>query len=192
MAARLRTHATYADLVRVPEHLVAEIIEGELFTSPRPSGPHTAFSSALGADIGPPYHRGRGGPGDWWILDQPELHLHNDVLVPDLAGWRRERMPELPHNQVFAIPPDWVCEVLSPSTARLDRKKKMPIYAREAVEHLWLVEPLHKTVEIYRLIAEQWVNVANYAGNDKFRAEPFELVEIDLPSIWGVTPDEEY
>jgi hypothetical protein len=129
MKALLRQRATYDDLVKVPENMIAELIDGDLYTSPRPAGPHARFSSALGMDIGTPYDRGRGGPGGWWIIFEPELHLGEQVVVPDLAGWRRERMPRIPKDQRFIVTPDWLCEVISPSTARIDRGKKMDIYA---------------------------------------------------------------
>src|SRR3989442_11524607 len=128
-----RRRATYADLLEVPEHLVAEIIDGELITSPRPALPHALAASAMAADIGGPFGRPPGGrdvPGGWWILVEPELHLGGDVLVPDLAGWRRERVPTVPNAPAFELAPDWVCEVISPSTPRLDRARKRSVYAR--------------------------------------------------------------
>jgi Uma2 family endonuclease len=188
--ARVRESVTYEDLMRVPENMVAEIIEGELYASPRPGGPHARFASAIGMDVGSAYDRGRGGPGGWWILFEPELHLRPDILVPDLAGWHRERMPELPRDQVFLVPPDWVCEVLSPLTWRIDRAKKMPIYARHGVTYAWLVEPVAQTVEVLKLADGKWRQEAIFSGSDMMRAEPFEAVEIDLASIWGPPPQD--
>ena len=186
MAARLRPHATYADLLRAPDDRIAEIVDGELYTSPRPGGAHSRFTTVLTMDLGPAYDRRVNGPGGWVFYFEPELHLGtDDVLVPDLAGWRRERLPQVPKSHIFPVAPDWICEVLSPSTRRLDLTKKLPVYAREGVSHAWLIDPLERTVEIRRLQNQQWLVIATYAGNDKFRAEPFELVEIDLPSIWG-------
>ena len=190
MTARIRESATYEDLVRVPETLVAEIIGGELYTSPRPAGPHARFASAVGMDVGTAYDRGRGGPGGWWIIDEPELHLRPEIVVPDLAGWRRERMPELPSNQVFLVPPDWICEVLSPSTVRIDRTRKMPIYARHEVSFAWLVDPVAQTVEVLKLVDEKWRVEATFSGSEMMRAEPFDAIEIDLASIWGPPPDD--
>jgi len=187
----MRTSATYADLVKVPDHLVAELIEGELHTSPRPSGPHTRFASALGMDLGAAYDRGHGGPGGWWILDEPELHLDDNVLVPDLAGWRRERMPRVPQSHIFDVAPDWICEVLSGSTARIDRAKKMPIYACSHVEYAWLAHPIERYVEIKKFVDGRWTDLAVFQGNQILRAGPFELVEIDLASIWGPTDDDD-
>lgn len=191
MAARMKTSATYDDLVRLPENVVGELIDGELYAWPRPSAAHARGASALSMDIGGPYDRGRGGPGGWWILYEPELHLEGDVAVPDIAGWRRERMPELPKGHIFDIAPDWVCEILSPSTRRHDRRKKMPLYARHGVTYLWLFDPDARTLEVMQLVDGRWTVLAVYGGNDVVRAEPFPLVEIDLASIWGVTPDEE-
>src|SRR5437762_2790090 len=147
MGEAAKRRATYEDLLRVPRHLIAEIIDGALVTQPRPASRHALAASVLGVELGAPFHRGRGGPGGWILLDEPELHLHVDVLVPDLAGWRRERMPAVPDAPAFELAPDWVCEVLSPSTAAIDRAEKMPIYGRERVGHLWLIDPAARTLE---------------------------------------------
>src|SRR5262245_33234831 len=147
----LKKGATYADLYDVPDNFVAEMFDGDLYASPRPAAPHAHAASVLGSEITGPFHRGRNGPGGWVILHEPELHFGNDVLVPDLAGWRRERMPEVPDVPYFTLAPDWVCEVLSPSTETLDRRKKLRIYARENVAHVWLVDPLRQTLEVLSL-----------------------------------------
>jgi Uma2 family endonuclease len=189
MTALLHQRATYDDLLKVPENLVAELIDGDLYTSPRPAGPHARFASALGMDIGTPYDRGRGGPGGWWIVDEPELHLDEQVLVPDLAGWQRERMPRIPKDHRFIVPPDWVCEVISPSSMRIDRGKKMRIYAEYGVPWMWLVDPLIRLFEVFALEGERWSLVHTYSGNDVVRADPFPEAEIDLASIWGADED---
>jgi len=176
--------ATYDDLLALPEHVVGEIIDGELIVSPRPAPRHAVATSALGGELGPPYHGGRGGPGGWWILDEPELHLGNEILVPDLAGWRRERLPVMPETAYFTLAPDWICEVLSPGTARLDRQRKLAVYAREAVTHAWLLDPIERTLEVLRLDGQQWVIVAVYAGDDEVRAEPFEATSLALARLW--------
>jgi Uma2 family endonuclease len=190
MKARIRGRATYADLEKVPENMVAELIDGDLYTWPRPAGPHADMSSVLGMIIGPPYRLGRGGPGGWWIVDEPELHLDIDVqvLVPDLAGWRRERMPQIPKDHRFIVTPDWVCEVISPSSLRTDRGKKMRIYAEHGVPWMWLVDPIGRMLEVLTLDGDNWKYVATFTGEDVVRAEPFPEAEIDLGSIWG--PDE--
>ena len=188
MAARLREHATYEDLLKVPENMVAELIEGELFASPRPAGPHSRASSRLGFILGPPYDLGRGGPGGWWLIDEPEVHFTRNVLVPDLAGWRRERMPDLPQSHVYSIVPDWICEVVSPSSGRLDRIKKMPVYAREGVAHAWIVDPLQQMLEVFANAGETWKVIATHSENEVVRIAPFEEIEVDLTLLWGAPP----
>ena len=179
--------ATYADLLEVPDHLVAEIVDGELFTSPRPASPHALAASALGSILFDRFHGPPGnpnGPGGWCILYEPELHLETDILVPDLAGWRRARMPTVPNVAAFTLPPDWVCEVVSPSTGRLDRVRKMPVYAREGVGHLWLVDPPARTVEVYRLDAGRWIVASTHAGPEPICAEPFTELALDTRRWW--------
>src|SRR5512147_766081 len=135
-----RRRAGYADVLAAPPNRVAEVVDGELRLSPRPGGAHTAAASALGDELGPPFKRGRGGPGGWLIVDEPELHLGSDILVPDLAGWRRERMARLPAEPFVTLAPDWVAEVTSPSTSKYDRTDKLRIYARAQVEWIWIVD----------------------------------------------------
>jgi Uma2 family endonuclease len=137
--------------------------------------------------LGSPFQTGRGGPGGWWIIYEPELHLgpEPDILVPDLAGWRVQRLPELPLDAYFSLAPDWVCEVLSDSTRSVDRVKKMPIYAREGVPHVWLVDPIAQTVEVFRLDGATYRLVATHAGDELPRLEPFEAIELELAAVWG-------
>jgi len=176
--------ATYEDLLAAPKHLVAEIIDGHLVTQPRPASLHARASTRLGMKLGGPFDLGEGGPGGWILLDEPEVHLHGDVLVPDLAGWRRERMPVLPDAPAFELPPDWVCEVLSPSTAAVDRAEKMPIYARERVGHVWLVDPIARTLEACRLENGRWMLLGTWRDDARLRAEPFAAFELELASLW--------
>lgn len=188
-----RKEATYEDLLEVPDHKVAEILDGELVVSPRPAARHALSSSAVGSSLMPPFHFGGDhGPGGWWILDEPELHLGRDVLVPDLAAWRRERMPVIPDVAAFTLAPDWACEVLSPATVRHDRLRKMRIYAREGVAHLWLLDPQARTLEVYALEGERWVVLGTHGGDEKVRAAPFEAVALDLTLLWmpGEEPDD--
>lgn len=178
----------YAQLENLPEHEVGEIIDGELIVSPRPASRHSRAETAIGGDLfgrfdGPP--DGPERPGGWWILNEPELHLGDDVLVPDVAGWKRERMPVFPHVAAFTQPPDWVCEILSPSTALLDRSRKLVIYAREGVGHLWFVDPLLRTLEIYRLRDGHWVVDATHGGDAAVRAAPFDAVELAMARWWA-------
>jgi Uma2 family endonuclease len=177
--------ATYDDLMQVPDIMVAEIVDGELHASPRPAPRHANVASSLGVLIGGPYHHSRGGPGGWWILDEPELHFGRNVLVPDLAGWRRTRLPELPVAAYFSVVPDWVCEVLSPSTASLDRVKKLAIYAREQVGHAWLIDPAAHTLEVLELDRGRWTLLATYAGADVVRVPPFTEIDLELASLWA-------
>jgi len=177
--------ATYDDLVKLPDNLVAEIVDGELHASPRPAMPHARAGSSLGGLLVGPYDHGRGGPGGWWVVDEPELHLGGDILVPDLAGWRRARMPRYPKSAACSVAPDWVCEVLSPSTAKLDRVQKLAIYAREGVAHAWLIDPLVRTLEVLRLEGGGWTILATHAGDERARAEPFTDIEMDLSSLWA-------
>jgi Uma2 family endonuclease len=180
--------ATYEDLCRVPDHLIAEILDGELFTTPRPAVPHAHAASVLGGEIMGPFHRGRGGPGGWWILFEPELHLRNDVIVPDFAGWTRARMPVLPATPALELAPDWVCEILSPSTEAIDRVRTLSIYARESVPHGWLLNPTSRTLEVLRRDAGRWVVVMTAAGDDVVRAEPFDAIELELSALWLASP----
>ncbi len=176
--------ATYEDLLRVPDHLVAELIDGELYTSPRPAFRHARAIAALDRRIGRAFDDGDGGPSGWWIVLEPELHLSGHVMVPDLAGWRRERMPEFPDVAASDVVPDWVCEVVSPSTGRLDRVKKLPEYAQEGVQYAWLVDPILRTLEVYRLGDERWSLISSFGGDGVVRAEPFDAVELTLGELW--------
>ena len=182
-SARTR-RAAYQDVLDAPAHRVAEIVDGTLYTWPRPAPPHAVASSRLGFDLVGPFDRGRGGPGGWWIIDEPELHLAEDILVPDLAGWRRERMAELPDAAYFTLAPDWVCEVLSASTRRFDLHGKRPIYAREGVGHLWLVDPADRTLEAFELREGQWVLIASAQDDDPVSIRPFDAVTFSLGDLW--------
>lgn len=187
MPASPRRRVTYADIESAPDGFVAEIVEGELHTTPRPVVRHSAVASTLGVLLGAPFQEGlAGGPGGWWILDEVEVHLFGGeaVLVPDLAGWRREEVPQMPDRPFVEIPPAWVCEVLSPSTAALDRGKKLPAYARARVAHAWLVDPIARTLEVLRLEGEGWRLVATHAGEAIVRPEPFAAVALELGRVF--------
>ncbi len=174
-----------------PEEMVAEIIDGELHLSPRPARPHANVASILGALLLVPFRLGRGGPGGWVIIDEPELHLgpRPDKLVPDIAGWRRERLPDALGGDDapahYDLAPDWVCEVLSERTRRRDKGPKMRIYAREGVRHLWHVDPLARTLDIFRLQGGDWLLVGSFVGEERVRAEPFEALELELALLWS-------
>jgi Uma2 family endonuclease len=181
-----RRRATYQDVLGAPQHMVAEVVDGELYTSPRPRSPHAFAGSAINQDLGP-FSRRPGspaGPGGWWILYEPELHLGEDILVPDLAGWKHERLPRVPDVSYFELNPDWACEIVSSGTGHLDRDRKMPLYAREGLPHFWIVDPILRTVEVYRLQGLGWFRVTTYLERDVVRIEPFEDLELDLSRWW--------
>lgn len=182
--------ATYEDLKKVPDEKLAQIVDGELIVSPRPAFPHQHVLSTLLMDLGSPFQRGRGGPGGWWFLDEPELHFDPDIVVPDIAGWRKERCPQLPSGAYSTLAPDWLCEVLSPATAGLDRVRKMSIYRRVGVRHVWLVDPVGRSLEVFRADEDAWKRVGSFQGEDLARAEPFEAVELALADLWLEAPDE--
>ncbi len=199
-ASTKKRRATYQDVIDAPENMVAEIIDGELHLS-RPAGPAQSVVTVLTGVLEPPFGRGKGGPGGWIILFEPEVHLLEDVLVPDLAGWRVERMSVVPEEAQFRIPPDWVCEVLSPSTEKRDRTQKMRIYAAAGVQYLWLVHPRRRMLEAYRLHDGKWLLLTTLTDDDRARIEPFSEIELDLATLWTYLPlptrageesDEEY
>ena len=176
--------ATYDDLLQVPEHRVAEMMDGVLYSQARPALRHSRTASRIIGHLIGPFDLGSGGPGGWDILVEPEVHLREDVIVPDIAGWRRERMADAPDAAHAALAPDWVCEVLSPSTCKLDRTRKMAIYAREGVPHLWLVDPIQQTLEVYRLAGGFWLLVRTFHDDGVVRVEPFDAIEIELAALW--------
>jgi Uma2 family endonuclease len=191
--------ATVAELEAVPPNLVAELIGGTLYTMTRPAPKHGVAASRLGGELQGPFDRGRGGPGGWWILDEPELRFaypaapgEVEVVVPDLAGWLRERMPKLPRTKYFTLAPDWICEVLSPSTAAHDRGVKMPLYAREGVRLAWLIDPIARTLEIFNLGADgRWVVAEVHGGDAVVRAAPFDAIELELAALWAEAEGDE-
>jgi Uma2 family endonuclease len=189
VAATRKRPATYEDVLAAPEHMVAEIIDGELILSPRPEPAHTVAASTIGANLLEPFQGGRGGPGGWWILDEPELHLEGSgrPIVPDVAGWRVERMPQLPDTAYFTVAPDWICEVISKGTEATDRAKKMPVYFDAGVRNIWLVNPVAQTLEVYRSAESVWQLMRTFSDEGTgatIRAEPFEAIEIDLARWW--------
>lgn len=180
----LKRRATYEDLEALPETLVGEILDGDLIASPRPASPHGQAAHELATDLNVGFSRG--GGSRWWFQPEPQSHFKSgDILVPDIAGWRRERMPQMPRVKAFELVPDWVCEVISPSTARIDRTRKMRIYAREKVAHMWIVDPLARSIESYRIDGDSW-KVLGVFGDEAERAriEPFESVELEIARWW--------
>jgi Uma2 family endonuclease len=177
--------ASYQDVLDAPAHLVAELVRGVLHTMARPAPRHARAASGINGGLHQGFDRGRGGPGGWIILIEPELHLGADVLVPDLAAWRRERLPKLPDAAYFELAPDWVCEVISPNTARFDRTVKLPIYASAQVEFAWLVDPLARTLEIYQRQVQQWLLLNSFGGDEVIHPKPFEALPFELADVWA-------
>ncbi|MCX7109243.1 MAG: Uma2 family endonuclease [Candidatus Methylumidiphilus sp.] len=177
----------YEQLLALPENLTGEIINGELYTQPRPSGRHALTERSLTLELAGPFDKGRGGPGGWWIIPEPEIHFVRDtvVAVPDLAGWRRERMPDIPEGHRFEVVPDWVCEILSPSTLQKDRSRKIPMYARYGVAYAWLVDPLARLLEAYALDGDGWLLIATLKGGDAVAVPPFDAVSFSLIDLWA-------
>lgn len=176
--------ATHEDLFDLKPNEVGQILFGVLHVQSRPATPDASASSALGEELGAPFRRGRGGPGGWVILDEPEVHLGADVLVPDLAGWRRERLPAPPSTAYISVSPDWVCDVLSPSTEKLDRGDKLKVYAREKVPYVWLINPETHHLEVLKLDGPTYPVLAVHTENEKIRAEPFDAIELELGHLW--------
>jgi Uma2 family endonuclease len=177
--------ATYDDIVALPEGKVGEIIDGELVTHPRPAPPHAQSATNLTGLIVGPFRFGIGGPGGWIILDEPEIQFGTHTLVPDLAAWRNERLASLPDVGPLQVVPDWTCEVLSPSTESDDRRRKLPIYAEQRVGHVWLLDPVVRTLEVFRLHQSTWLVAGLYGGDEVVRAEPFDAIDLPLRLIWG-------
>ena len=179
--------ATYEDLFDLPENLVGEIIDGHLQTHPRPAPRHAWAASSISDELVSPFSKGRGGPGGWVILVEPEIHLGGHVLVPDLAGWRRARMPALPETAWIEVVPDWVCEILSPSTRRMDRIVKLPIYAGLGVRYAWLIDPDEHTLEVYELTESgHWLLQGTLQGEDEVKQPPFDAISFKLGAIWEI------
>lgn len=171
-------------MLAAPDDCVAEVVEGHLHLSPRPASRHARSATALTGRLFDPFDSGRGGPGGWWIPAEPELHLGDDILVPELCGWRRQRLPRVPDAAFFTLTPDWICEVVSPSTARLDRVRKLPSYGEHGTQHAWLVDPLAQTLEVFRREGRRWTLLATHGDTEVVRAEPFDALELDLAVLW--------
>ena len=185
-----RRRATYEDLLQVPDTQIAELIDGALHVSPRLAPRHAHIHTWLGSDVQQAFGRGRGGPGGWRILFEPELHLGADVLVPDIAGWRLERMPTLPETAWFELTPDWVCEIASPSTARFDRLVKMELYGAAGVTWAWLVDPATRLVEVWKRVGDAWTLHGGASHETEARLAPFDAVAMDIGGLWPDGPPE--
>ncbi len=179
------------DVIDTPSHLVAELIDGRLYTRSRPASRHAFAETALASILNPPLHFSRGGPGGWWILFEPELQLGENILVPDLAGWRRQRMSQLPDIDETYIVPDWICEVLSPSTLSFDLGRKSDIYARAGVDYMWLVDPNTYSLEAFKLQGSDWELIDSLYGDVPVSLPPFEEISFDLGDLWLRTVHED-
>ena len=176
----------WEELCALPDNVVGEILDGELVVSPRPAPKHANASSALGGFLSGSFQFGRnGGPGGWWILHEPQIHFQERVVVPDISGWKKDRLPKLPDTAHFELAPDWVCEILSPLTARYDRISKLRTYADNKVPYYWIVDPQHRTLEALALDDRDYKLKATFGGPDKVSAPPFESIEINLGDLWG-------
>ncbi|MCA1732950.1 MAG: Uma2 family endonuclease [Acidobacteria bacterium] len=185
MTQKVKENAVYEDLIAAPEDKIAELVEGSLYLSPQPAIRHINATSVLAGYLSPAFHRGAGGPGGWWIFVEPELHLGENVFVPDLAGWKRERLPDLPEGVGITVAPDWVCEAISPSTERFDRLVKIPQYAAAGVSHLWIVDTVLRRLEVYGRMEREWVLLEQHSGASLVCAPPFEAIALELGTLWG-------
>ena len=183
-AAILGRAATYKDLEAVPDGVKAEILDGDLWISPQPLPRHQHVAVRLTIELGPPFQDGRGGPGGWYLLYEPELHFNGDALVPDLAGWRSHRDLRLMDNAHITAAPDWVCEIISPSTEKIDRTLKKRLYARNGVKFLWLVDTLKRRLEVMKLNAGEWRPVLDLRDDSVAAAEPFDALPFSLARLW--------
>jgi Uma2 family endonuclease len=174
----------YQELEAVPRHLVAEIIGGQLVTHPRPSRRHVTTAMALAGELVAPFQKGLGGPGGWIFADEPELHLGADVLVPDLAGWRRERLNDHPETSYFTTPPDWICEILSASTETRDRTIKTRAYAAAGIPYFWLIDPRQQMLEAFELDGGRWKVLGGWSSDDEVRVPPFDAISFSLADLW--------
>jgi hypothetical protein len=176
--------ATYADIEALPPHVTGEIIFGVLHTHPRPAPRHATAANAVGGQVTGPFQFGRDGPGGWIFMTEPELHLGRHVVVPDIAGWRQERLTPFPETAFIETPPDWLCEILSPATQAFDRTDKLAVYAEFGVKHCWYVDPIVKTLEVFALTGGKWLLAATFKDADPVTAPPFEVHTFPLDVLW--------
>lgn len=184
MTKTVNKQASYQDIIDLPENMVGEIIHGRLEMRPKSATRYALASSSLSAELVSSFQQGQDGAGGWWIIDEPVCHLDSHVLVPDLVGWRRQRMPALPKTACFKTPPDWICEILSPTTTRIDRIVKMPIYAELGINYLWLIDPVLRTLEAYELHDGHWLLTGAHADNESIAIAPFAEHTFSLTDLW--------
>lgn len=187
MSDAARYLATFADLSRLPEDVRAEVLDGAVITSPAPLPKHSKAQRALGSFVGGPFDDddGHGGPGGWWIFIEVDVLLGpHDIVRPDLAGWRRERLRNPSDQRPISVAPDWVCEVLSPSTVAHDKITKRNLYARCGISHYWIVDVDARTLEAFELVEQRWVLLGTYGEGAQVRIPPFEPIELDVGRIF--------
>lgn len=176
---------TLADLDALPPGVVGEIIDGVLYTMTKPRMRHQRTMLKIGGGVAAPFDDGIGGPGGWWIIPEPGIELPDTPeIAPDVAGWRRDRMPEMPIDEPIRIVPDWVCEILSPTTRRHDLLVKLPYYAKVGVAYHWLVDLEGRTVTAQRLDSGRWTTLGVYCDETDARIEPFDVVPLHVASWW--------
>lgn len=192
LARKLGREATLADLEALPPSVRGEIIDGQLYAFPRPRAPHADLESGVVDELRGPFQKGRGGPGGWWILAEPGIEVpRSPEFSPDVAGWRRERMPSLPKHGPITVVPDWACEILSPRTRSYDLLVKRPFYAELGIGHLWYVDPEARSLTVSRLLDGKWLEVGVFGRDQRVRAEPFDAIEIALGDWWEGLGEEE-
>jgi len=176
---------TLADLDALPPGIVGEIIDGVLYTMTKPRMRHQRTGTGISADLRGPFDLGRGGPGGWWIVTEPGIELPNTPEIsPDVAGWRRERMPEMPGDEPIRVVPDWVCEILSKNTRRHDQVVKMPYYAKIGVAYAWVADAEARVLVAYRLESGAWRVIGTYSNETEARIEPFDTVPVNVADWW--------
>lgn len=184
--------ATLADLENLPDSWRGEIIDDELYAFPRPSFPHMHIKGSVFHDLRGPFEMGRGGPGGWWLVAEPGIwHARSPDFSPDVAGWRKPRMPSPPRKGPITVVPDWICEVLSPKTYSYDLRVKRRFYAEIGVAYLWYIEPVDRLLTVSRLHEGRWMELGVHGPDEKIRAEPFQEVELDLATWWADYPEDD-
>ncbi len=185
MSEPAKKNRTYEDLHAIPENMLGEIINGKLVVTPRPGRKHGYVATTLIEQVGPAYHGGRGGPGGWIFIVEPEIILGKHIMVPDVAGWKSGRFPREEETNPISAVPDWVCEILSSPKGELcDRSEKMPIYARYGIPHAWLINPTIQSLEAYRLEHGRWSTLGVFGERQRAPIEPFAEIELDLGEFW--------
>lgn len=182
----IKTSATYQDVLDAPPNMVAELIEGELYLNPRPTPRHSHAALRLASVLDGPFMKGEDGPGGWWIVLEPEVHFEDDAhaVVPDVGGWLKDDVPRFPDTAYFESPPSWVCEVLSPSTRKLDLTTKRDFYARQGVREIWFVDPLARTLEAFSHTDGAWTLISAFKDDESVSLPPFDAIAFSLAVLW--------